>query len=128
MDKWYSELPVNRILALLLWGECRGEVLPGIVGVANVVRNRVKHYRWAHNFMGVMLQPDQFDGLTIVGQMEPFEPGVRLDLVARLCIADLLRDNVGGATHFCAIDSHPYWRPLLKPRGRIGDHLFFEEE
>ena len=127
MDKWYSKLPAHRLLALLLWGEARGEILTGIVAVANVVRNRMIHYRWPHRMPEVILQPSQFEGLKALGS-QPFDPGEPFDTVAKLCVLGLLKDNTGGSTHFIAKGADAYWEPMLKFRGSIGNHDFYEEE
>lgn len=127
VETWYNRLPAHDLLSVLLWGEARGEPLTGIVAVANVVRNRVKHYRWSHIMKEVILQPYQFDGLNALGD-EPFDPGEPFNTVARLCVYGLLVDNTGGATHFIAKGADAYWEKVLVPKGTIGNHDFYMEE
>lgn len=44
---------------LTLWAEARGEPYEGMVAVARVIRNRARQ-GWAHDYVGVVLQPYQF--------------------------------------------------------------------
>jgi len=52
------DLPADIVLALLIWGEARGEPVEGQIGVACVVRNRA--LRSGHDWRAVMLAPFQF--------------------------------------------------------------------
>lgn len=55
------ELPDRVVLALLIWGEARGEALAGQVAVACVVRNRLKMaVNTAPRWRDVCLAPEQF--------------------------------------------------------------------
>lgn len=53
----FSTLPDQIVLALLIWGEARGEPLEGQVAVASVVRNRKKAEQ---SWRDVCLAPEQF--------------------------------------------------------------------
>jgi hypothetical protein len=126
------------LLQCLLFGEAEGESIDGIVGVGNVVRNRVKHpkWGWGDDWKPVMLKPEQF---------ECFDPGnprnqpimdshkvwhsdtfMRMfRLIAFGIINDYLPDNVCGANHYHAQDSCPYWAEGEDPVKIIGRHLFY---
>lgn len=56
-----ADLPDRVVLALLVWGEARGESLAGQVAVACVVRNRLKQaVNTAPRWRDVCLAPAQF--------------------------------------------------------------------
>ena len=61
-----QELPVAEVLARTLYGEARGEGLPGIEAVACVILNRVAfakargRYWWGNTVSQVCLKPGQF--------------------------------------------------------------------
>lgn len=122
---WWHRLSDAELLAWLIWGEARGEPLRGQVAVASVVANRQRSPYWANSWRGVMLQPQQFDGLSSI-PVNPIGVGNRYLLLAKMTMDELLVDPTDGANHFCRHDAHPYWRKLFVFKCRIGDHVFFK--
>lgn len=53
------------LLAMCVWGEARGETMQAQLGVANVVKNRVRAMRFGDGFRGVILKPWQFAAFNV---------------------------------------------------------------
>ncbi len=125
------------LLARLLFGECRGEILAGQVAVANVVLNRVKDGRFGHNVKEVCLKKWQFScfneddpNLPLTASPPMREPFTQCELVAELALSYLLHDNTGGATHYANLDvCYPKWikSPKMQHLCKIGRHTFYKE-
>ncbi len=116
-------------LAATLVGECRGEPIEGIIGVANVVRNRALAAN--SSFREICLAPKQFScwseddlnfGLVreILSQLENGneikDPTIRQCIAIASIIDDLL-DNTGGAKNYVTAQRHQ----LAKARGSTVD-------
>jgi spore germination cell wall hydrolase CwlJ-like protein len=57
----FGSLTNEKLLALTIWGEARGEIYTGKVGVASVIMERVDHRDWdGKNIKEVCLWPYQF--------------------------------------------------------------------
>lgn len=48
------------LLAMAIFGESRGEIMPAKIGVGSVIRNRVFHGGFGWGWPGVILKPYQF--------------------------------------------------------------------
>lgn len=127
------------IFAKTLFGEARGEKLPGINAVANVILNRVKYaqkigsYWWGKTIEEVCLKPFQF---SCWNKNDPNHALLMQDLsqnkvyqlcerVARRAITGFLVDNTKGATHYHSSSVNPFWARCAVPCAEIGNHLFY---
>ena len=127
------------IFAKTLFGEARGEKLPGIEAVANVILNRVKHaqkigsYWWGKTIEEVCLKPFQFscwnandpNHKLLIQDLSENKIYQICERVAKRAIAGFLPDNTKGATHYHAKSVHPLWARCAVPSADIGHHLFY---
>lgn len=131
-------LSAKDLLARLLFGEARGEILEGQVAVANVVMNRAKIGGWyGKTVKEVALKPWQFScfneddpNLRLTASPPMREPFTQCELIAELALKYLLTDNTGGATHYANLDvCAPAWAKSDKMVHlcKIGRHTFFKE-
>ena len=137
-DKTLEEQENDVLLAMLLWGEARGEPLEGKFAVAQVVRNRCekRNQTWKQ----VMLQPKQFSAFN---SQDPnysklFEPLKHdAETVWHECLSaawivfhipTLFPDFSKGADHYLAASLEttlPVWAKGMQQVTRIGRHIFF---
>lgn len=136
-----SGLSSRDLLARLLFGEARGEVLAGQVAVANVVMNRVKLGGWyGLTVKDVMLKPWQFScfneddpNLRLTASPPMREPYTLCEMIAELALDGLLKDNTDNSTHYFNPDvvpgrwPKPWNRAQMVFRKKIGRHEFYEE-
>lgn len=136
------------ILGLTIYGEARGEPIEGKIGVANVVRNRVRRKaRFGESFRVVCLAEKQFSCwndadpnrpllLKLAAQLRedpfPTDPVLRECLaVASLVITHQFQDNTHGADHYLTAAQFatdpPKWARTYPQVARRGIHLFFKE-
>lgn len=133
------------IMALTLYGECRGEPLAGQTGVAWVIKNRWLHPGWwSRNRDGinddtiaaVCLDPWQFSC------WNPSDPNrKKLDDPATLTLPIVVKlrelasqvleseiDVTNGADHYCtkAVAKSTKWAKGRKPVKVIGNHHFYK--
>jgi len=132
-----AEIP---LLALLLWGEARGETTVGMLAVAHVVLNRVARDGWyGESVKEVILKPWQFSCFnpdSLVRRLleergkssEAFPDIARCMLVAELALAGFTVDPTGGATHYHAQRVTPDWADGMTKTVRIGEHIFLRED
>ena len=127
------------IFAKTLFGEARGEKLPGIEAVANVILNRVKHaqkigaYWWGKTIEEVCLKPFQFscwnsndpNRNVLLKNLTDNKVYRVCERVAKRAIAGFLKDNTKGATHYHTKSCNPYWARCAVPCADIGHHLFY---
>ena len=127
------------IFAKTLFGEARGEKLPGIEAVANVIINRVKHairlghFWWGKTISEVCLKPFQFSCWnTSDPNRQLLNQDLSKDAIYQLCervakraIAGFLPDNTRGATHYHTKNVNPSWARAAVPCADIGHHLFY---
>jgi hypothetical protein len=136
-------------MALTVFGEARGEPIPGQRAVASVIRNRWKNPRWwsrdardgipDDTVAAVCRDPWQFSC------WNPSDPQRKLlddpdtqhlpsfQRIRQLCEQVLdgkVADNTNGADHYCtvAIIPHTRWARMRKPVAIIGNHAFFRIE
>lgn len=129
----------TEIFAKTLYGEARGEKLPGIEAVASVIMNRVRHaqrvgkYWWGTTIREVCLKPYQF---SCWDAGDPNRPVLQRDLsgdivfgicrrIAERAIKGLLPDATNGATHYHTHAVHPSWAHKIVPCADIGNHVFY---
>ncbi|MET4731497.1 N-acetylmuramoyl-L-alanine amidase [Thalassospira sp. MBR-102] len=135
-----QELPVAEVLARTLYGEARGEGLPGIEAVACVILNRVAfakargRYWWGSTVAQVCLKPGQFScwnagdpNRVKLLKLSARDPAYRLcKRVATRALAGEIADMTQGATHYHTHAVDPYWARGQVPVAEIGGHLFFK--
>ena len=134
------------IFALTLWGEVRNEPIEGIVGVACVVRNRVRTQYRGTTYREVCLAPWQFScwkveggkanhealmalARALVSGQEPKDHAfLECAYVADGIISDTLRDRVGKARHYHTATMKPWpeWAIDKTPAFQVASHLFYE--
>lgn len=130
----------QHILALTLYGEARGEYtrldggLAALIAVGNVVVNRVRARSWfGHDIISVCLKKQQFSCWNPSDPNRPLlEAVTKENLVFQVCfdVAEHLctqtyPDLTQGSTHYHHYASHPSWARGLKPKARIGRHVFY---
>ena len=139
MQEFYKGIEID-VLARTLWGEGRGEGVPGMEAVACVVLNRVRcadeqggRYWWGNNIIQVCQKPYQFScwnrsdpnfqKLQSVDETDLyFATALR---IARRACAGALADSTNGATHYHAKSVKPYWARGEKSCAVIGNHIFY---
>lgn len=130
-------------LARTVYGEARGEPMPGKVAVAWCIRNRVeldlhddgKPDWWGEGYTAVCRKPWQFSCWNANDPNLPKLKAVTLDnpdfrdcmLAALQVIQGHVKDPTGGATHYVAWQSiaPPAWTKDAESTGRIYKHEFF---
>lgn len=127
MTEWYKRLSPTETLALLIWAEAEGEPMDGQLAVANVVLNRVKHWRWPNNLFDVVFQPYQFEGWSRVDANLDAGPTKQMMTIAQMALRGLAVDVTDGATHFFADSYQGDLRKKLEFVKRIGGHDFYLE-
>lgn len=144
----------KKALALTIFGEARGEGVPGMVAVANVILNRVRIARWGYtkgcsrdydgkpiargSIIAVCLHPKAFScwngepGRNLWNNVSALRRNTQHWAIAVAAIHGLLRDNTGGADHYYAHAGRngipsPSWvsSPHLVHTADIGNHRFF---
>ncbi len=139
---WLAGQPVAKggtqwqCLAEALYFEARGETVEGMVGVAEVILNRVDSPRYPDTVCGVVHQGTgrkyacQFtytcDGLPeTISEPRAYK---RVGKVARAMLQGAPRRLTDGATHYHTAAVSPSWAQAFERTGRIGVHLFYREE
>lgn len=135
------------IVALTLWGECRGEPVEGKIAVACVIRNRVKAGRFGKGYTGVCLKRWQFSCWLPEGGAENYAalqaeqaryqigdigPTLRECLwIAEGVIGGACRDTVKGADHYLTTallkSKPPSWVARMRPVAQVGAHTFLKD-
>jgi len=132
--------PSERIIALTLLGEARGEGEGGIFAVACVIQRR----SWEKKITPaqVCLEKEQFSPWNGVDNQGNYRLKKERELyhlwdskhmmyarrLAR-CVNrknTVLMDTTNGANHFCNINSNPKWTKGIKPVKIIGKHKFYK--
>ena len=122
-------------LAEALYFEARGETLKGIVGVAEVILNRVDDRRYPGSVCGVVNQGTgeryrcQFT-YTCDGRPETITETrayQKVGKVARYMIDGAPRELTEGATHYHTKSVNPRWARVFPRTTTIGYHHFYRE-
>lgn len=123
-----------KIWALTIWGEARGEDLRGQFAVARVIYNRAtKHNK---PIKDVCLQRYQFscwnpdDPNHKIIANNAFDISTKgywqaLDAIQMVVRVVGNEDPIKGATHYCTLNTHPYWANNKEPCAIIGNHKFY---
>lgn len=148
-DPLLRDLPTRALLATLLFGEARGEDLPGQLAVASVVRNRAFVTAKGQPptidvWRAVILKPWAFscfdnDGGSwnarktiefakgLGGLATPAQAARRLLWIADGALADAIPDVSRGATHYYVRGSQtPKWAQGRTPVVEVDSHLFYK--
>ena len=124
------------VVASVIVHEAGGEGVDGMVAVAHVIKNRMKHGKTPYQ---VVTAPHQFscindrelDEFQRSGWMGwPKQWDFALDLSRRLFDGGKLpaaSGDIGKATHYCTTRSFPYWGFRMKFLGTLGSHKFYQE-
>jgi N-acetylmuramoyl-L-alanine amidase len=129
----FADLTDAETLALLLFGEARGESYGGQVAVAWVVRNRANARQWPDTVKAVALQPYQFSCFNPSDRNFPLLrsmaihksiPDVLLTLANRVLNGDI-KDPTQGATNYHTVSIRPKWAGSLVYTVTIGAHKFY---
>ena len=122
-------------LAEALYFEARGEEINGIVGVAEVILNRVDDRRYPGSVCGVINQGTgeryrcQFT-YTCDGKPETISEQAayaRVGKIAKLMLDGAPRDLTDGATHYHTKSVNPRWSRVFPRTTTIGYHHFYRE-
>lgn len=110
-------------LSRVIFSEAGTQPLEGMIGVGNVVLNRVASPRFPDNVHDVIFQENQFS--VVDYGMIYREPDQRSIIAAMLCLEGY--DSVGDSLYFINPDlcNGSWFRNNLTFRERIGDHDFF---
>lgn len=126
------------VVARTIWGEARGDGVPGMHAVGNVISNRVHNPRWwGTDWIGVCTKPWQFScwnetdpnrpKLMAVTAADP-EYAEAID-IARRVIAGELPDITDNADSYYAVGSPtPYWSSSATFTVQIGRQRFYRTE
>lgn len=146
--KYFNDLAEDRLLALCIWAEARGEGVEGRIAVGSVVLNRVdygrKHDPWGRRYGDsvhtVILAPYQFSWTMsndpqykrCVGIAQEWDerdnPGLDICLdIARGLLSGKTPRNVKGI-YYHTLAVKPKWAEKLKVERVIGNHIFYQEE
>lgn len=136
-DKPFEQQDSDTLLAMCLWGECRGEPLLGIAAVACVILNRMKKKGvGVHDIVLARKQFSSFNAddpnrgmLAFPLKHDSIEAWERCSTIATLALNGFINDPTGGATHYYAdsMTRPPYWadeRKGWKQTARVGQHTF----
>lgn len=127
-------IPDDLIATLTVWQEARGESFEGLVGVAEVIRTRLKLGRWGNTYTQVCLAPYQFSGWNTK------DPNRVLSLLLDSQDPGFLRaqsawgfsetsDITLGASHYCnlkIVNPRPTWALPEALTVVIGNHAFYK--
>ncbi len=122
-------------LAEALYFEARGETVPGIFGVAEVILNRVDDPRYPNSVCGVVNQGTgqkfrcQFT-YTCDGRPEVISEKRAYELIgkiAKIMINGAPRTLTNGATHYHTKSVRPKWARVFPRTTTIGFHHFYRE-
>ena len=122
------------IAAKTVWGEARGEGDVGMLAGASGIVNRASK-KDAH-LADVCLKPFQFScwnegdpNKPAIEAIGPDDKSYRQALGAVLKAIDLPpgADQTRGATHYCHINSKPWWAKKMKETATIYNHRFYIE-
>ena len=123
----------ERIVALTLLGEARGEKEIGMFAVGCVIQKRVLERNLTPK--QVCLERKQFDvwtgkkerDLMYLWKADPKMVAYARRLARYICSkTHRLADATNGANHFCHVNSYNYWIKGKKPSKIIGRHKFFK--
>jgi spore germination cell wall hydrolase CwlJ-like protein len=119
-------------MVLNLHHEARGEKTTGMIAVANVVLNRVKHRKFPNNVCSVVYQKHQFSWVKDkrIKRVTPDKASDKAKLIAYEAIVNQsLKDKTRGSLYFKTKTARFSWLNPEKPQvvrvAAIGNHEFF---
>jgi N-acetylmuramoyl-L-alanine amidase len=136
----FTDLPDRVVLALLVYGESRGEPVEGQIAVASVVRNRVKNRQ--QGWKDVCLAPDQFSCFdaddpnyptlqraAVILMTQPLVPDLaQAQWIADGIMAGSCKDNTQGSLNYLTTrlleHDPPKWARNKPVAAVIGHHSF----
>ena len=139
-----TTLTERDVIALTLWGECRGEPVEGLIAVACVLQNRLHDGRWGGTYERVCLASKQFSCWMATDVNHPklqalvtaIQRGeVPANAALRTCywiadglLAQAIPPRVGRALHYYAagMPIPPKWASTGHVFEQIGAHVFLE--
>lgn len=129
------------VLARTIFGEARGEGLPGQEAVASVILNRVAMsqkkggYWWGNTIAEVCQKSQQFScwnandpnfaQLHVVNENNSVFAICKR--IAQRAISGFLEDKTEGATHYHTKKVRPKWSIGKIPCAEIGRHIFYND-
>lgn len=137
-QNFYSMILPIMLLALMGWGESRGEPEPGKWAVAWVARNRVHARRnYGRTWEGVLLKKKAFSCFNDTDvnreKLEDmiFLPGSFKSIKIHFIIAFNVYFGLGidptiGATHYFVRGLTPKWSRKMVKTAEIGNHVFYK--
>ena len=126
----------ERIVALTILGEARGEGEIGMFAVGCIIQKRASERNLTP--AKVCLEPWQFSVWNAGGGKVKKESELyhlwksksmtyARKLARSVCDSkQVLTDVTGGANHYCTLKTNPYWAKGKKPTVIIGNHKFFK--
>ncbi len=139
--KAFGNLSDLQLLALLVYGEARGESLDGKAGVAWVALNRVRKGGWfGDTLKDVILKPYQFSCFLpddpnftkLKAIANDFESNLAANDVFRECyyiargvLEGWIRDATHGALYYHSKKINPGWSSSYTRKAEIGNHIFY---
>ena len=138
-NKIFLALSETDLLALLIYGEARGEIYSGKLAVAHVVRNRAAQFSWyGKSIKEVCLKKMQFScfnefdpnrkKLLELAEMEE-KPTIYAECykAAKDVLTGNCADITFGATHYCNRKlCDPVWIYSMRKQTEIGNHEFYK--
>jgi len=134
----FEEQDETTLLAMLIWGEARGQRDEVKIAVASVVRNRVRHPEsaWGKTLRSVILAPYQF---SCFNRSDPNRPQLlsptthdvptawaRCYRAANLVLAGAALDPSLGADHYFDVSiAPPAWAAPERRTAALGRLLFY---
>lgn len=111
--------------------ESRGEGGKGIIAVANVVMNRVRHPAFPDTVCDVVYQKHQFSWVKDkrIKHTKAEDASDKAKILAyEAVVNNSLKDNTGGAVFFHTVDSGFSWNSNGKAvvTRRLGNHIFYK--
>lgn len=128
-----AEMAEHLCLSKAVYYEARSETRSGQIGVAEVIKNRVKSKHYPNTICGVVYQGSerrtgcQFS-FTCDGSMDKEPEGKaweRSKEIATLSLTGLAPELTRKATHYHTTDVNPVWASTLRYNGQIGSHKFY---
>lgn len=121
----------ERIVALTILGEARGEGKTGMYAVACVIQKRAVERKLSP--AKVCLQRKQFSIWNGKKEKDLWdlwkakETAYARKLARYLCSENIVLDDItNGANHYCTLKTNPYWAKDKKPVKIIGNHKFYK--
>lgn len=129
------------VLARTIYGEARGESIPGQEAIASVVLNRVAKaqkygsFWWGNTIAEVCQKPWQFScwnardpNLPVIKAVDDSDPAfATCKRISLRAIAGLLADRTNGATHYHTKRLRPKWSIGKIPCAELGSHFFYND-